>query len=194
VDTEGAALLARAVTYASAAVADVRPTALDRPTPCAAWDLGTLLAHVVASMDAVLEGLEAACVPLAPERSGATPAVDPLPAFHERAARLRCLCTGARPAHGLDRAVLVGDRVLAEGVVARVAALELAVHGWDVGRASGVTRPLPGGLAAELLGLAPGLVVPATRPGRFAAPRPVAPRARAGTRLLAFLGRDAADR
>ncbi|HZD38404.1 MAG TPA: TIGR03086 family protein, partial [Actinomycetes bacterium] len=78
------------------------------------------------------------------------------------------------------------------GVLASAGAIEIAVHGWDIARACGRDRPVPDGLAVELLSLCPLLVGDAGRGDQFAAPVPAGPTARPGDRLLALLGRDPA--
>ncbi|MBO0868177.1 MAG: hypothetical protein J2P15_06390, partial [Micromonosporaceae bacterium] len=90
---------------------------------------------------------------------------------------------------GPGAVVAVGGRPLSGGIVAAVGALEIAVHGWDVSRARGRRAPVPAPLAEELLELAPVLVIPRYRPGRFAAAVPVPPGSPPGDRLVAFLGR-----
>jgi uncharacterized protein (TIGR03086 family) len=74
-------------------------------------------------------------------------------------------------------------------VLAAAGALDIAVHGWDVAVACGADRPIPESLAETLLAVAPLVVRPDDRPGRFAAPYDVPPTATASDRLLAFLGR-----
>ena len=104
-------------------------------------------------------------------------------------ARLR----GERAAGDLRRGV---DRLRA-GVLARAsaaadlraAALEVAVHGWDISRACGQRRPIPPALAAGLLVIAPVLVPGTDRHPLFAAPVTVTTTASPSDRLAAFLGR-----
>jgi uncharacterized protein (TIGR03086 family) len=86
--------------------------------------------------------------------------------------------------------VTLGDRALAGPLLVRTAALEIAVHGWDVGRATGRAVRIPEQLAGALLATAVRVVGPADRGVRFAAPRPVARDAAYDERLLGFLGRD----
>ena len=95
---------------------------------------------------------------------------------------------GAPPGPG---DVTVADRGLRADLLAAAGALEIAVHGWDVAQACGVDRPLPTGLALELLDVVPLFVGDADRPRRFAEPVDVPVHARPGTRLLAALGRRA---
>jgi uncharacterized protein (TIGR03086 family) len=85
--------------------------------------------------------------------------------------------------------VAVGDYAMTAAVVAAVGAVEVAVHGWDVARSCGVSRPMPVSLAEELLDLAMLFVTAPDRPGRFAVPVKVPPGAPAQDRLLGFLGR-----
>ena len=58
-------------------------------------------------------------------------------------------------------------------MVAAAGALEITVHGWDIAVACGSHRPVPPGLAAVLLPIAPLFITPGTRAGLFADPVPV---------------------
>jgi len=73
--------------------------------------------------------------------------------------------------------------------MAATAALEVAVHGWDISRACGQRQPIPRALAIDLLAIAPVLVPRAGRHPLFAAPVAVAATASPSDRLAAFLGR-----
>jgi hypothetical protein len=74
-------------------------------------------------------------------------------------------------------------------MVAVTAAIEITVHGWDIWVACGTRRPVPPGLAAVLLPIAPLLITPGARPGLFADPVRLPAPAGPGDRLVAFLGR-----
>jgi uncharacterized protein (TIGR03086 family) len=76
--------------------------------------------------------------------------------------------------------------------MAAAAALEVAVHGWDISRACGQREPIPRALAIGLLAIAPVLVPRIGRHPLFAAPVPVAATAGPSDRLAAFLGRSPA--
>jgi uncharacterized protein (TIGR03083 family) len=115
------------------------------------------------------------------------PAADRVAGLQRRACALLGAWSGAAP--GPLRVVL-GDRVLAGPLLVRTAALEIAVHGWDVGRATGRAAPIPEQLAGALLATAVRVVGPADRGVRFAPPRPAAPGAAYDAPLLRFLGRD----
>ena len=181
-------LLERALGYAAGSLALVRPALLSRPTPCAGWDLRTLLRHLDDSLLALIEatgtGRVAAPGPAAPGPAAA--AVDPAGTLRDRARILIGRCAaGTGPA-----VVAVGDRQLTARAVAAAGALEIAVHGWDIARACGADRPLPPSFALRLLSVSSLLVDDADRPVRFAPPLPVPDGDNPGSRLLAFLGRD----
>jgi hypothetical protein len=73
--------------------------------------------------------------------------------------------------------------------MAATAALEIAVHGWDITRACGRCQPIPPVLATDLLVIAAVLVPGTGRHPLFAAPVTVAAPASPSDRLAAFLGR-----
>jgi hypothetical protein len=73
--------------------------------------------------------------------------------------------------------------------MAAAAALEVAVHGWDISRACGQRQPIPRALATSLLVIAPVLVPRTGRPPLFAAPVTAGATADPSDRLAAFLGR-----
>jgi uncharacterized protein (TIGR03086 family) len=73
--------------------------------------------------------------------------------------------------------------------MAAVAALEIAVHGWDISQACGQRQPIPRALATALLEIALVLVPSTGRQSLFAAPVTVPATAAPSDRLAAFLGR-----
>ncbi|RFU38224.1 maleylpyruvate isomerase family mycothiol-dependent enzyme [Actinomadura logoneensis] len=176
-----AGLLASGASYALCALADAGPEVLGRPTPCAEWDLRALLRHLDDSVAALTEALVCGVVgPAGVRRAG-----DPLASVRSGIARLADL-------RGDAGAVRVGDRLLGRADVAVAGAMELTVHGWDVGRATGARRPVPAGLALGLLRHAPRLVPADARGTLFARPVPVPDAVRPGDLLVAYLGRDPA--
>ena len=111
---------------------------------------------------------------------------DPVARLRGQAVRLLAACAAAGPT---ERRVVIGDRELAASMVAVAGAIEIAVHGWDISAACGASRPVPPGLAAVLLPIAPLLITPGSRPGLFAEPVRLAGPAGPGDQLVAFLGR-----
>ena len=180
---QAVALLERAIDYTRIALCGVRADLLDAPTPCARWDLRTLLEHMDDGLAAFTEAANLGTVDLRPLATQ--------PEEHRLVESLRlraCSALGAWSAqHGHDP-IAVGDASLEAGVLAGAGALEITVHGWDVAQACRLDHPIPGSLAASLLDVAVDLVSDADRPARFAA----ATRGVSGDpreALLAFLGR-----
>lgn len=176
-------LLDRAIAYTCAQLASVHEDMLGRRTPCAAWTLGDLLAHMEDALDAFTEAAGGAVsVQCAGRDAG------PLPAIQAKATGL--LDAWSRPAPGDVVVEAPAGRLdLHSPLLVTTAALEVTVHGWDVGRATGRDAPVPAGLAENLLGAATWLVLPSDRGVRFAAARPVPAEAPYDQRLLGFLGR-----
>jgi uncharacterized protein (TIGR03086 family) len=182
----GVALLERAIAYTLGSLNLVTPDAFGHPTPCRAWDLRALLAHLTDSMTTMAETVTDGRIELAGPGPGgrADPgAGDPTRLRDLAGGLLGAWAAAARPT------VTVGGFELNSGVVASTGALELAIHGWDVGWACGQPRPIPAALAEELLELAPLLIGVEDRVSRFAVPVAVSTVAGPADRLLAYLGR-----
>ncbi|MFC7220340.1 TIGR03086 family metal-binding protein [Streptomyces polyrhachis] len=183
----GVSLLERAVGYALGVLPLVGEDTLARPTPCADWDLRLLLVHLLDSLDALCEAVEGqVSLDLPAARLSDAGAEQLTSAVRERCRQLVGAWSGAGRGHGT---VEVDGMLLSSAIVTGTGAIEIAVHGWDLARACGAARPLPAGLAEELLELAPYFVHPTDRPGRFGAALPCEADAQAGERLLRFLGR-----
>jgi uncharacterized protein (TIGR03086 family) len=174
-------LLERSLSYTRVMLADVRPDQLDRPTPCTGWTLGHLLAHMEDALDAFTEAA-AGRVAVEP----APPTDSRVDALREKACALLGAWTAARPA---SDEVAVGDLGLDAPLLVATAALEITVHGWDVGQATGRGTRIPDDLARGLLGVAQHVIDASDRGPRFAGPRPAPPTATSDQRLLAWTGR-----
>jgi uncharacterized protein (TIGR03086 family) len=178
----GLGLLESALGYALVGAGMATPQLLSRPTPCAGWDLETLLDHLADSIGVFSEAIATGGVGAASVRPGH----DPVARLRGQAVGLLAACAAPGPA---ERRVAIGDRELTPGMVAVTGAIEIAVHGWDICAACGAGRPVPPGLAAILLPIAPLLITPGTRPGLFADPVRLPGPAGPGDQLVAFLGR-----
>jgi uncharacterized protein (TIGR03086 family) len=181
----GLALLERAIGYTLGNLRLVPQAALRYRTPCPEWDVGALLAHLHDSFAALQEAIDPGGIGLRPVADHAGRPADLVAELRGQASRLLGAWTVAD-----DDLAAVGGCPVPASIVTSVGAIEIAAHGWDVGRACGNDRSIPPGLAGELLALAPLFVTSTDRPDRFAAPVPVPPDARPGDRLVAFLGRD----
>ncbi|GAA3550223.1 TIGR03086 family metal-binding protein [Nocardioides daeguensis] len=175
----GLDLLQRALDYTRDALGTITCADVDRPTPCAGWNLADLLAHMEDALDAFAEAADGA---VGLSSAAPTPLEARVQALqHKACALLAAWLRADRPT------VEVGGRPLAIDAIARIAALEIAVHGWDVGQATGCGAPLPEPLAVALLPSA--LQIALAGDDRFAPPLPVAVEAPAGLHVLALLGR-----
>lgn len=176
-------LLDRSIAYTCTQLSTVDDHLLGRRTPCAGWRLADLLAHMEDALDAFTEAAGGR-VEVHAGRAHAAP----VPALQGKATAL--LAVWSRPSPG-DVVLEAGKRRLdlTTPLLVATAALEVAVHGWDVGRATGSGTPLPADLATALLPVAQATVTPADRGVRFAAPRPTPVAAAGDVHLLAFLGR-----
>ena len=185
----GRELLGQAIDYALVSADLVTPALLACATPCSAWDLGMLLVHLGESLEALAEGFTGGAVCLLPTTS-LPPAAGP-PGLQASCDRLRAAAArrAAGPGARAGDLVAIGDHSMPDMVLTCTGAIELAVHGWDIAAACGMSRPLPAGLAVPLLAAAPALIPDTIRPGLFAPPRPAPMHASPGDRLLAFLGR-----
>lgn len=190
---EAVELLERALVPLTAVLARVRDDDLPRATPCAGWQVASLLDHLDDGVTAFAEAATGR-VGAPVWRSGPTPSDGLANDLARRARRLleAWVAHLDAPESTLSSTpVELADLRLAAPLVVSTAALELAVHGQDLASVVGGPR-LPPALAADLLPVA-GLLVdaggPQDRLGRFAAPLAVRPDAPASTRLLAWLGR-----
>lgn len=177
----GVELLDRSLAYTRVALAEVRPTALTRRTPCARWDLGALLTHMDDALDAFLEaaGGSVAATPTPTRRPAGSGTVESL---QDKACVLLGTWSSARASRG---PVVVDGAPVATGLLVAAAALEITVHGWDVAMALDLDHPVPVALAAALLPVARATA----DPQHFAEPLPVPRDAPGDVRLLAALGR-----
>lgn len=178
----GVTVLERAISYALGSLALATPALLANPTPCARWNLRELLEHFGDSLSALHEAAETGQVTL----TSPAPAGGVIPQVRDQAVGL----LGAWTKINGDFPVRVEEAPLTAPLVAGAGAIEVTVHGWDVARACGVSRPIPADLADELLDLSVLMVRPWDRLGRFAPPLRPPPLAAPGDRLLAFLGRE----
>jgi uncharacterized protein (TIGR03086 family) len=184
-----AGLMAMALRYTLGSLSYVTPAALSGPTPCAAWDLAALLAHVSDSLAAVHDALATGCVSLEPAaQTQVIPADGLVATLRAQAGQLLAASAGGRA----GRPVVIADRRLAGPKLAAAGAVEIAVHGWDIAQACHCRQPIPAALATSILAVVPQVVTEVTRGVQFADPVTPAPQATPGDRLVALLGRNPA--
>ena len=178
------AVLDSAVTWTHSCLQLARTSSLSLRTPCSEWDLGQLLAHMDESLAAFAEAAELGYVSLdePPSQPDPNQLVD-------RIVQRACRTRAAWQQRLTSAPIGVGDLSLGRDTTALVGAMEIAVHGWDVARATGQDRRLPEDLAVRLYDVALAVVTPGERGRRFGPALAVPASAPASTRLLAHLGR-----
>ena len=186
--TDPVELLERAIGYARGTLGGVRPDLLARPTPCAGWTLADLLAHMADSLDAFTEASRGVIAVAPGPRVGAAGAGTRVAELRDKACRLLGAWTNPHAAEAR-----LGDARLESTVLLHAGTLEIAVHAWDVGQATGARQPIPEGLARAVLGSAHLLIGAADRPRLFAPPVPVTGGASSSALLLAYTGRHSRD-
>jgi uncharacterized protein (TIGR03086 family) len=177
----------------------VTPPDLDRPTPCAGWDLRALLEHMTgqdrgfaAAVRAARAGADADVTAFAPHPLGTSPAATITDGLDEVAAAF---------AAGADGLVLMPefDRRLPLPVVVQMHLIDTLVHGWDVAATLGVQADYGSRLDADVVAAA--LAMSEQVPDDESREAPGAPFAHAlpapagadpWTRVLTLLGRDPA--
>jgi uncharacterized protein (TIGR03086 family) len=164
---------------------------LDRPTPCAEWDVRALLNHVIGTLW-LAGGLFSDQPPRYPMAPGGLPPADlagddPAAAYAEASA---AALSAAVAGDALTRVHLTPLGEMPGPGLAGFTTLDVLVHGWDLAKATGQPADLDGRLAAHVLGFASrALATPDSRAGRISPAVPAAADAPVTSRLAAFLGR-----
>ena len=183
---------AQAVQATVRVVSGIRPADLARPTPCAGWSLGDLLAHMTAQHDgfaAAAAGHGADLARWLPRQAGADPAGE-----YAAAARRALAAFGADGV--LDREFVlpeISPLLRFSGAEAiGFHFVDYVVHGWDVARSLGQDFELAPDLLAAALPVA--RAVPDGEPRRrglvpFAPGIPVTGDAGVLDQIVALLGR-----
>ncbi|MUN36485.1 TIGR03086 family metal-binding protein [Actinomadura litoris] len=159
-----------------------------RPTPCAEWNVAQVVQHAagdqLAFAAAITGGPGPDFNPFAPDG-----VIDGAPA--DLLEPMVAACAAAWATVGADAEsvpVPVPPHALPPAVGAGAAALDAAVHAWDVARATGQPSPLTPGLAVGLLDVARQIVEPLRRYGAYAPA--IEGAGDDETALLHYLGRD----
>ncbi|MFG1811326.1 TIGR03086 family metal-binding protein [Streptomyces sp. NPDC049040] len=184
---DGFELLAGAHAYLLAAAKGVPADGWGSATPCSEWTAGQVFNH--ARLDQLALIMKIVDVPppgdpFAPEAAvGADPVAD-LEAVLKQAA-------AAWESGRSAQSVLTPMGPMPAEAGAAVAALDAAVHAWDIARGTGQDLPMDDGLAAGVAATT-GHVITFVRDsfGKFAPEVPVADGAGPAARLLAMAGRD----
>jgi len=170
-------------------VADLTADDLGRPTPCTAWTVTQVLQHAAGDQRAYAAAITGEGGPTEDpfDPSGSvddTVAALVEPALLASAGAFATVTPDATTPTPLPHGALPAE------VAAGAAALDAAVHAWDVAVAVGRPSPLGDALAAELLPVARSIVEPLRQYGAYAAALDPASGDGPADELLRYLGRD----
>ncbi|MGW7242868.1 TIGR03086 family metal-binding protein [Streptomyces sp. NPDC054804] len=179
-------LLGRAVDGVLPVVRGIPDRALAGPTPCAEYDVKALVNHL---FHVVVEFRKLAAkgsvdFTRTPDRVGE--GVD----WRERFAQAAEVLVAAWSVPGAEEGT-AGTMDMPARTLGSMALLDLAVHGWELARATGQREPsVDPAVVAELAGQVAGLAPAARAMGMFGEPVAVAEGAPEFERLLGVTGRD----
>ena len=170
--------LSDAVARTARLVAGVRPDQWAAPTPCAEWDVHSLVAHLILGNTIVA----AAVAGVAPTHR------DLLADFEQSAATM--LAAFDRPG-ALERVVAVPFGRVPGAIALHLRLTELLAHGWDLARATRQPTDFPDEVVEQELSFTVGALTSIPPEGSpYGRPRPAPEQAPPLDRLAARLGRD----
>jgi uncharacterized protein (TIGR03086 family) len=177
----------RALEDATAAVAAVTQSDLDRPTPCTAWTVRGLVEHMVdvcTRFDSAASGQP----PIAPDPNQERSAAELAAAY---ATASSAVVAALRTPGAMDRTLKLRMGEMPASQAIKLVTADQAIHTWDLSKALGRPCTLEEDLAAASLELMQELMKPEFRgPGKgFAEEVTSPPDAPIQDRLLAFSGR-----
>jgi len=153
------------------------------PTPCSEWSVRDVVNHLVGMNLVFVAMFEES--PL-PERGTDLLGADPALAFRRTAAALQD--AAARPGVLEQRqSTRLGTATGVDRLQWRI--VDLLVHGWDLGQATGEVADMPDDLVEQALMVVRAQLPGQRRGGRFAEPQPIRDDALAIDRLAALTGR-----
>ncbi|SHN29082.1 TIGR03086 family metal-binding protein [Actinacidiphila paucisporea] len=185
--TDGFALLAGAQAYLLEAVKGVPADGWSSATPCSEWTVGQVYNHARLDQSALtmqITGVVPIGDPFVPEPAVGADPVAELESVLKRA-------TAAWESVRESEVAPTPMGPMPPSAATAVAALDAALHAWDIARSTGQDLPLDDELAAGISEAA-GHVVTFVRDsfGKFGPEVPATGDAGAAARLLAFSGRD----
>jgi uncharacterized protein (TIGR03086 family) len=188
------ALLVRtAAELAASAIAAIGPDRWTAPTPCADYDLATLVDHL--AWAAVLSQHAATRTPLEHDWSVPSPPpfLDGLEREHWAPGLGRALRSAAEAwsaPETWDGETVMGGSPMPAAVVGPMMLAEFAVHGWDVARSVGAPYEVPEDLGLVVLTAVEGMAQMGRDGGWYGPEVPVPADAPAFDRALGLAGRD----
>ena len=160
-----------------------------RSTPCAQWNVAQVLRHAAGDQLAFVAAITGSGGPAEDPFDPSAASPDDPRAFLEDTLRASgaTWSTVVPGTAGLPTPLPQG--AMAADDAAAAAALDMAVHAWDIAVATGQPSPLPAALAAQLMPVATAIVEPLRTYGVYAAALAPEPGDDAAATLLRYLGR-----
>jgi uncharacterized protein (TIGR03086 family) len=170
-------LLPQGYAWTADRIAAVPADGLDAPTPCSGWTLREVLDHIIDVLTMLTDAVD-----------GPASAASGAGGWGQALASLAARSRRAWAVPGvMDRTLTLPTGPMPAPVAAWSSLLELVVHGWDVGQATGETIDIPDELAVPVLRFARGAIGDADRGDNFAANLGLGDTP--SEQLVAFLGR-----
>jgi uncharacterized protein (TIGR03086 family) len=179
----------RACASTERVIEGVEPEQYGLPTPCVDWDVRALLNHVLGtlSLGTALLGDSASEVEMMP---GELPRVDLVgddPVKRYRLGVETLLAAAGGDALSRSHSTPLGE--MPGAMLGGFTTLDIAVHGWDLAKATGQRVTLEPDLAEEILGFARQTITDATRAPRIGPEIRADENASTTDQLMAYLGR-----
>lgn len=185
-------LLADALRDTGSVIDELRPDRLLAPSPCSAWSVSDVVAHVVTVTDKFTRFARGET-----DTPGSRSAdeIDPDPREAYRVAAAESFTAWRDHPDALNRVCRLPFGVFSGATVAAINLFDVVVHGWDIAAGGDVEHRVDEALAEFVLPIAIMLATPDARAsGHYAEPSLVGVDASAPARLLAVTGRAATPR
>lgn len=175
--------LAQTFDHTESVIAGVRPDQMTAATPCAEWDVRSLLTHTVGVVANIGNGVRGGEMF---DPNGIALEDDVARQFRDAAAST----LAAWHAVGLDGEANIGAGPMPASMAANINLVDTTTHAWDIARATGQAEEIPGELAGSVLAAAQGFLNDDIRSFAGIGPAiPVGADATPTQALVAFLGR-----
>ena len=184
------ATMQKVVAEANRVIGGITPEQLGQSTPCADWDVRALLNHVTGGSDMFAEGVSQGAI--SDERVGELLGTDRLGNDYQgafAAASQRALDAFETPG-AAEKTVTLPFGTMPAGMALNIAIFDVAVHSWDLAKATGQSTALDSEVLEPALAVGTAMIDDNMRSmGIFGPAVPVADDAPTQDRLAAFAGR-----
>jgi uncharacterized protein (TIGR03086 family) len=172
------------------AVAQVTPDDLHRPTPCARWDVESLLRHMTGQH----RGFATSARGVRPQRQDFAPALDadPIAGYRAASEQVEQAFAGVTSGDVLWLPELSEERAFPAPLAVGFHTIDYVIHAWDVARSVGYHLAVPDSVVEPALNLARSLPAPRGPGGPFLTEIEISPGMDPLDQLLAWSGRNPA--